>query len=128
MLKTTRVPATKYEYSDTPLEDAAIDFAKEHDLDRGSVTAAYEGGEDGRRDVIVITHPECHCQCGTVIGERCAWSGPRADTLEIQWVPPYLRGTARAAGSVAGVTERLRLHHECAALILETVPEWTWRD
>src|SRR5690606_13884660 len=92
----TRVPAAMYEDFDDCLEAARRDYAAEHGLDLREVEARYASEQ---RNVIVITAPECHCQCGSVTGERCAWSGPRAETLVVRWVPPYLRGTAVAAGS-----------------------------
>jgi len=121
---TTEIPASEYEYSDNPLEDAAIDYAREHDFELRQVEARY--ADDQR--VIVITAPEHHCQCGRATGERCQWSGPLAETVEIKYVPPYLRGTVRAAGTARGCIERLRVHQECAELLCASEPDWAWRS
>lgn len=116
----TYVPASQYE----DLEDARREYAREHDFDLRQVEARY----DEQRAVIVITHPECHCACGRATGERCSWSGPRSETVVIRYVPPYLRGTVRAAGTARGCSERLRVHRECAELLCASEPDWAWRS
>ena len=51
------------------------------------------------------------CQCGEITGVRCEWVGPTSETTEILWVPPYLRGTAMAAGgdTITPYATRLRV-------------------
>lgn len=70
--------------------------------------------------------PECRCQCEAVTGERCPQTGPLADTTEIQWIRPDRRAAAVAADCAVGFTERLRLHHECAARLIRSSTEWVW--
>lgn len=117
----TRIPASNYEDFDEPLQAAAAELAEELGLASYEVEARYE---DDQRDVIVVTHPECHCECGRVTGERCSWSGPLAETVELEYVTPHLRGTVRAAGAARGCLERLRVHRECAELLCVSEPDW----
>src|SRR5690606_39544516 len=116
----TYVPATTYEDHDDCLEAARRDYAEEHDLELWQVEARYASEQ---RDEIVITAPECHCQCGAVTGERCSWSGPLAETVVLEYVTPHLRDTVRAAGTVRGCLERLRVHRECAELLCVSEPD-----
>ena len=64
---------------------------------------------------------------GRATGERCSWVGPRAETVVLEYVPPYLRGTVRAAGSARGCVERLRVYRECGELLCSAEPDWAWR-
>lgn len=57
---------------------------------------------------------EIECQCGRITGERCLGTCAEEDAVEIEWVPPYLRGTAEACGSWRGLSERLVLDPDCA--------------
>lgn len=58
------------------------------------------------------------CACGEWSGEACAWSGPRADTVVVEWMPAYLRASHRAAGNAgqypANGARRSRVERECA--------------
>lgn len=58
MTATIEISAKQYEDSDDSLTAAAEDYASEHGLDDWQVTAEWLGGEDGQRDVIVLTVPE----------------------------------------------------------------------
>lgn len=55
------------------------------------------------------------CQCGEATGVHC----PGTQEIEVRWVPPYLRGTAEAAGSWAGVAETLQVSELCAESLVD---------
>ena len=60
----------------------------------------------------------CECECGEVTGVRCEWSGPREQTVVVEWMPEHLRASHEAAGN-GGVyphngAERLRVYADCA--------------
>lgn len=59
------------------------------------------------------------CECGESTGEQCAWAGCREETEVVEWLPPYLAGTAEAARSRYGLTRRLRVHVDCAERLRE---------
>jgi len=69
-----------------------------------------------------------HCECGRVYGERCSWSGPRGQTVIVEWIPEYLRASHEAAGNrgsyPANGAERLRVQRDCAKRIMETENKW----
>lgn len=56
------------------------------------------------------------CQCGEDSGVACSWYGPASKTVAVLWVPPYLRGTAKAAGgdTITPYATRLRCERSCA--------------
>lgn len=68
------------------------------------------------------------CECSKIFNGpfRCDWEGDKEDTIRIDHVPDYLRGTAKAAGTVAGVTERYRVNPGCVEELLANEPDWTW--
>lgn len=70
-----------------------------------------------------------HCECGAVMGERCEWSGPAEETVEIEWMPEHVRAshaTARNSGSYPhNGAVRLRCEVSCAERIAESDAEWT---
>jgi len=55
-----------------------------------------------------------NCQCGALTGRRCDWHGDASETVEVDYVPEYQRGTAEAAGTHVGLTERVRVCADCA--------------
>lgn len=63
------------------------------------------------------------CQCGEVLGERCEWTGPEADTVTLEYMPEHLRESHRAAQNSGSYPHngavRLRCHSECAYGIVE---------
>ena len=69
------------------------------------------------------------CGCGRITGERCAWSGDKAETVLLEWMPDHIRASHVAAGNrgvyPANGAERLRVERSCAELIHRSDPEWT---
>lgn len=69
-----------------------------------------------------------HCECGTVMGERCTFDGPRAETVVIEVMPRSLRDSHTAAGNrgsyPANGADRLRVHRDCADQILNVEGDW----
>lgn len=66
------------------------------------------------------------CQCGEITGTRCAWSGPKSETVILEWTPEYLRASHEAAGN-RGVyphngAQRLRVEKGCGESLAD---EWT---
>lgn len=69
----------------------------------------------GKRDV--------RCECGEATGTRCEWTGPKADTVVVEWMPEYLRASHAAARN-SGVyphngSVRLRVAPACAEMLDE---------
>lgn len=64
-----------------------------------------------------------HCQCGTIYGERCEWTGPAAYMVVVEWMPDSLRGSHTAAGNSGdwpmNGAERLAIQWECAGRIVK---------
>ena len=71
------------------------------------------------------------CECGTATGVSCEWSGPRDETVLVEWMPEQHRESHRAARNSgtypANGAVRLRVSEGCADLLLETDGEWTTR-
>jgi hypothetical protein len=69
------------------------------------------------------------CECGRVMGERCEWTGPRAETVVIEWMPEQHRVDHTRAGNSGSYpyngAVRLRLGASCAERVAETDGEWT---
>jgi hypothetical protein len=59
------------------------------------------------------------CEAGDIYQEHCDSGMPA--TCEIRWVPPYLRGTAQAAGTSTGVWHTLRVCTQCRNAIEESL-------
>lgn len=68
------------------------------------------------------------CQCGEWSGEPCQWSGDRAETVRVEWMPEWLRESHQAAGNAgsypANGAQRIRVHNDCARLMVENDGEW----
>lgn len=69
-----------------------------------------------------------HCDCGEWSGERCGWSGPRADTVLAEYMPEQHRASHRAAGG-RGVyphngSIRIRVEASCAERMIDLDGEW----
>lgn len=99
----------------------------------GTVPACCENGECGRCrveiDRIVAEDADSiECQCGGAIGEACAWAGPLAETVVVEWMPEHLRDdhtNARNRGRYPyNGARRLRVAKDCAQDLIEGSPEW----
>lgn len=70
-----------------------------------------------------------HCECGRITGTRCEWSGPRGETVLLEWMPEQHRASHTAAGNhgsyPANGAERLRVERSCADSINNNDPDWT---
>jgi hypothetical protein len=88
-------------------------------LARYTREAAIEDGEEylaktGRAHLI-----EVNCECAEVVGgDACAWSGPKSETVVVEFMPREYRASHEAAGNV-GVyphngTRRVRCEVSCA--------------
>lgn len=68
------------------------------------------------------------CECGEITGERCSWSGPVAETVIIEWMPPQHRESHEAAGNSGrwptNGAIRLRVEKTCAERIVEADADW----
>lgn len=71
---------------------------------------------------------EINCDCGRWSGTRCAWSGPKSETVVVEFMPEWLRrvhpsshecGWYPTNGAV-----RIRVERNCAAAMLEYDGEW----
>lgn len=61
------------------------------------------------------------CECGEILGEACQYEhrvGNGMRRVRLVYVPPSLRGTARAAGTIRGVTSSVLVTPECAEILL----------
>jgi hypothetical protein len=67
------------------------------------------------------------CECGEATGVRCEYDGPASALVDLDYVPEYQRGTAKAAGSWAGLSTRLRVSPACATAIERFAPSWCER-
>lgn len=65
------------------------------------------------------------CQCGTAMGERCAWTGRRDELVHVRWVPASDRGSAQASGTYASgaYATSLYVYRDCAELL-----RYEWAD
>jgi len=70
------------------------------------------------------------CECGAWTGEACAWAGPIADTVLVEYMPEQIRASHRAArnhGSYpANGSVRVRVERSCARLLLDEAGESDW--
>ena len=130
--------------------------APSDELIRRSMAAGEEGAVAARRDAAGVwqyvdeaeTDGECttvyvvdeepdeddsptalvQCQCGQITGERCAWHGPRSETVVVEYMPESLRASHEAAGNrgsyPANGAIRCRCERECAARIVEEEDGW----
>lgn len=74
------------------------------------------------------TETTVQCQCGQATGVGCAWSGPRSETVVVEWMPEHLRASHTAARN-AGVYPangaiRIRCERACAESLVESDPDW----
>jgi hypothetical protein len=85
--------------------------------------------EDDDTEAEEIKPRTVHCECGKIIGERCAWSGPKAETTLVEWMPEQHRSGHEAAGNSGSYphngAERLRIESEtCLPLLRESEGDW----
>jgi hypothetical protein len=70
----------------------------------------------------------CHCECGEAAGRRCEWTGPIEETVLIEYMPVYLRGSHEAAGNWGIYPHngalRLRVEASCAERLQCTCPDF----
>lgn len=71
-----------------------------------------------------------HCECGVWTGERCVWTGPKSQTVVVEYMPEYLRASHQAAGNAglypANGAVRVRVERYCAELLLSNEDERDW--
>ena len=71
-----------------------------------------------------------HCKCGEWTGERCNWTGPREETVIVEYMPEYLRSSHDAAGNHGHYPSngaiRVRVERSCANLLLADESEQEW--
>lgn len=69
-----------------------------------------------------------HCDCGEWSGEQCAWSGPRSETVVVEFMPAFLRASHEAAGNrglyPANGAQRIRVARACAERMIEVDGDW----
>jgi hypothetical protein len=58
------------------------------------------------------------CECSAIFEDRCENYVSNEEGCDVRWIPPFLRGTAEAAGSremalQSGMAETLCLHPDC---------------
>jgi len=109
--------------------------------ERGLVSPVLVAWDSGVRTVVEaldlreegeapLETPEWRCQCGEVVGELCSWTGPRSETVVLEWMPPCFRGSVEAARNWGVYPEngavRIRVARDCADLILETDADWAF--
>ena len=68
-----------------------------------------------------MVYDQVACECGEILGERCAWSGPESETVVVEVMPESLRASHSTAGNwgvyPANGAMRLRCHPDCAAVL-----------
>lgn len=68
------------------------------------------------------------CECGAWAGECCQWSGPRSETVVVEWMPEQIRASHVAAGNRGSYPHngavRNRVARSCADWMIEHDPEW----
>lgn len=71
---------------------------------------------------------QIECGCGEWTGEKCAWSGPKSETVVVEYMPEFIRASHKAAGNSGSYPHngavRVRVEKSCADLITESEPEW----
>lgn len=75
-----------------------------------------------------MTTNTVYCDCGEWSGERCEWSGPKSDTVLVEYMPDQHRASHRAAGGRGTYPHdgsiRIRVEQSCADGIVESDGEW----
>ena len=104
-------------------------IAQEH-ADNLAETVYYsESGGADDEDIGTAVEPRTvRCECGHWSGERCAWTGPKEETVIVEWMPEHLRASHTAANN-RGVyphngAERIRVERSCADRMVEHDGDW----
>lgn len=75
-----------------------------------------------------VTVADIHCDCGEITGEPCQWTGPRSDTVLVEYMPEHLRASHKAARNrgtyPANGAIRVRCERSCAERIVADDGEW----
>lgn len=122
----------------------AIRHATEHGITLSKRADPTEGARDGlsveaareiaREDpALIYVADAVRCECGDADGsEACEWTGPRAETVIVEYMPKSLRASHEAAGNrgthPANGSLRLRCEVNCAAGIVEHSDGWATID
>lgn len=68
------------------------------------------------------------CECGEWCGEACEWSGPKSETVVVEYMPEEHRSSHDAAGNrgtyPANGARRIRVERSCAARMIEHDGDW----
>lgn len=69
------------------------------------------------------------CQCGEADHDgACEWTGPRRETVIVEWMPREYRSSHDAAGAdgcpPCNGAVRLRCERSCAERLVEDSPDW----
>lgn len=72
----------------------------------------------------------CRCECGEWTGERCNWSGPIDETVQVEYMPRQHRSSHTAAGNKGSYPANgaviVRVEQSCADALLEDETEHEW--
>lgn len=98
--------------------------------DRLAETVYYSADSDDEDTVTAVEPRTVRCECGVWTGERCVWTGPRSQTVVVEYMPKYLRASHQAAGNAglypANGAVRVRVERYCAGLLLLNEDERDW--
>lgn len=71
------------------------------------------------------------CACGEWSGVRCQWSGPREETVVVEYMPDHLRSSHEAAGNRGNRgayphngARRIRVDRSCAEAMVRDDGDW----
>lgn len=71
---------------------------------------------------------EVHCECGKWSGEYCSWSGPRSQTVLVEYMPQHLRTLHDDAGDLGIYPHngaiRVRVERSCCDRMVKHDGEW----
>lgn len=77
---------------------------------------------------VTEAEPAIACECGEWCGEPCEWTGPKSETVRVEWMPEHLRASHEAAGNRGSYphngASRIRVNVECAERMIKTDGEW----
>lgn len=75
-----------------------------------------------------MTAADVRCACGEWSGHRCSWTGPRSETVIVEFMPEHLRASHQAAGNrgmyPANGARRIRVERTCAEMMVRDDGEW----
>jgi hypothetical protein len=117
----------------------AIDYAEAHGLTLCKYADPAEGARSGlsveearevaREDASLIwLDGIVPCHCGEWSGTRCQWTGPKSETVVVEWMPEHLRSSHQTAGNrgsyPANGAERIHVACECADEMIDADGDW----